>query len=116
MALTFTGPVPLHRGAAHPLGWCVLCAADAKSRAIDELDGREDGEVFVDLARDSLAVAYGLVMLPTPPEAGLGGQPVVLPMPLCWGHLRAVRVMETSLVPGSSLPGGAVDLSQRRRG
>jgi hypothetical protein len=125
VAVILEGPA-----SAGQLGFCVLCAASYKQDTLTEI-----GDEVINAARadDSArpislratarhknggvpasAVAYGLVLLPIP---GLGQQ-VPCPAPLCWTHLQAINVIDTAvaLATASDLPGGAVDLSQRRRG
>lgn len=121
------------------LGFCTICAMIYKGFALQEIaqqveDAPEDQYVYIDLPephRDTdglaMAVAFGLYLPFGPPAVGGNGM-MPLPVPLCWSHLMPINVSNSAVIPASAadgqamglggnerLPGGAVDLSQRRR-
>lgn len=110
MSVTLTGPAPLS-----PLGWCSICAAQFKSDAIDhqreaiEAADKAPARTTIRLAPPreppAPAVAWGLTVLPTPPGSPAPGQPAIIPAPLCWTHLNAIKFTGSGLI---AAPPGAV--------
>ena len=109
MPVILEGP-PHHADA--PLGFCAVCAAAWKAaafvtqgRAAAAAD-KDPGRTTIRLAPDPPvpwpppAVAYGLAQLPAPPGTPAAGQPVLVPLPLCWTHLPAVSFLSSQLIPG----------------
>ncbi|HYK70462.1 MAG TPA: hypothetical protein VEV45_21130 [Streptosporangiaceae bacterium] len=109
MPVTLAGPTSLT-----PLGFCVICAAQWKSDAIDhQRQAIEVADKAPTTSRLTLkppgpppaaAVAWGLVTLPPPPGSPVAG-PLVVPAPLCWTHLNAIRFTAGGIIPA---PAGAI--------
>lgn len=93
----FSGPFP-------PAGdwWCSLCAGAAKGQAEETAAASPpaDGQalsVKISSGPAELrpAVAYGMLILPLPPQAGQGAIPVLAP--LCWDHLQGLKTIRSSI-------------------
>lgn len=118
--VTLTGPSPYARdGQLHPLGFCAVCAAAFKAAAFERqgtavqaADKDPDPSTIRLLATEpapALAVAYGLASLPGPPGSPAAGQPILVPLPLCWTHLAAVKFTSSGIIaaPGPILLDGS---------
>jgi hypothetical protein len=121
MPVTLTGPAaPL----TAPLGLCAVCAAAWKAACFTG-QGDEVARADADPAPSTIglhspgplpppAVAYGLAALPGPAGTPVAGQPMIVPLPLCWTHLTAVQFTGSSLVASAPIP--ELDGRQRRPG
>lgn len=136
-AIMIRGPQPPHSN----LGFCAVCAMLYKGHALEDesyqrrvAEAPENEYTWVEMPEpnydtDGLepAVAWGVYPPLGPPAAGGNGL-MPLPVPLCWSHLMPIRVSASGVLPATAadgaamgldgnprLPGGAVDLSQRRR-
>jgi hypothetical protein len=118
MPVVLTGPAPQaspRGGVLSPLGFCAVCAAQWKADAFvtqsDEVTALDKDRTAVHTVAlkapgaPALAVAYGLAQLPGPPGSPAAGQPVLVPLPLCWTHLPAVQFLTGGLL---AAPPGAV--------
>jgi hypothetical protein len=122
MPVVLTGPVPQaspRGGIPGPLGFCAVCAAQWKADAFVD-QGDQVTALDKDRTKDhvialkapgtpALAVAYGLTQLPAPPGSPAAGQPVLVPLPLCWTHLTAVQFLAGGIIaaPGPILLDGS---------
>jgi hypothetical protein len=118
MPVTLTGPLlPL----AAPLGFCAVCAAAWKAACFEsqstEVTAADKAAPLTTialapdppLAEPALAVSTGLAQLPAPPGNPAAGQPVLVPLPLCWTHLNAVQFLTGGIIaaPGPILLDGS---------
>ena len=121
MPVTLTGPFPHDlTGHPYPLGFCAVCAAAWKAAAFDRqgpsvqaADSDPAHTTIRLLATEpapALAVAQGLAALPGPPGSPAAGQPILVPLPLCWTHLAPVKFTSSGIIPA---PPGAVLLDGR---
>lgn len=110
----FDGPMP---PAGSVLGWCALCAAIYKGYAVstEPLESRvqevlhgDVQDVLLDL--DSAdgeypmlqeAVTVHLLEIPGP-----NGQTIAAPVPACWSHLRALKILMSGILPAGFVPTG----------
>lgn len=120
MPVIMEGP-PLP-GDALCLGFCAICVAAWKAAAFERQGPAVQAadkdpaltlivlEPLPAIPPPALAVTTALVVLPAPPGSPAAGQPVMVPMPVCWTHAHAVSFTGPGLLvagPGPVLLDGS---------